>query len=86
MKIVCVFLTVVLACGTVFASTDEALSFWTQFDITFWQTMPFAVFWGYLIGSQLSRGGEVNMSPAINIALLVSAANAYVHARRVSAK
>lgn len=75
-------LVVVLAGGGALAATREA--FWQEFDITFWQTIPWASFWSYAAASQLARGGEVNWSPVINVALAVSLANAYLHARKVT--
>jgi len=85
-RIVSSILIVVISCGVVFASTAEVASqsnFWTEFDITFWQTFPFAAFWGYVAASQLSQG-TVNWSPVLNFALAVSAGNAFLHARRVT--
>lgn len=83
-------LLVLLVCAApVLAQTAEvttkAPNFLTEFDITFWQTLPWAAFWGYALGSQLARGGEVNMSPVISAALVVSAANAFFQARRATA-
>lgn len=86
LRIIAVMLVVTLGCGTAFALTAEGaskVSFWTQFDITFWQTFPFASFWGYAVSSQLLHGA-VNWSPILNFALAASAANAYFHARRVA--
>lgn len=87
-------LLVILMLMPTFAQTAEVSSlvtteakttnFLTEFDITFWQTMPFASFWGYVIASQLARGGEVNWLPIVSLAVVVSATNAFFHARRVT--
>lgn len=84
-RIISLILLIIISCGAAFASTAEVYSrsnFWTEFDVTFWQTLPFAAFWGYVAASQLSRGA-VNWSPVMNFALAVSAGNAFLHARRV---
>lgn len=87
LRVVSLILIFTLFCGTVFASTEEvSTNFWTEFDITFWQTVPFAAFWGYVAASQLSRGGEINWSPVINFAIGISVLNAVLHARRVACK
>jgi hypothetical protein len=83
-RVLSIALLVVFTCGMVFASTAEVsqkINFWTEFDITFWQTLPFATFWGYVVASQLSPG-VVNWSPVMNFALAVSVGNAIIHARR----
>ena len=67
------------------SATPEA-NFWTEFDITFFQTLPFAAFWGYAIGTQLSGGGAVDWGVILTAAGAVSAGNAYFHARRVTAR
>ncbi len=85
-RIISSLLIVIIGCGTVFAATAEVSSrpnFWTEFDITFWQTFPFAAFWGYLAASQVSPGA-VNWSPVMSFALAVSAGNAFFRARRVT--
>ena len=71
-------------CGSLaFAATGEVKNILTEFEITFWQTMPFAVFWGYVAASQLSPGA-LNWTPVFAVALAVSAGNAYYHARQVT--
>jgi len=85
-RVISMVLLVVFTCGTALASTAEVspkVNFWTEFDITFWQTLPFAAFWGYLVASQFSPGA-VNWSPVMSFALAVSVGNAFFHARRVS--
>ena len=65
------------------AETNEAKSvnFWQEFDITFWQTFPFATFWCYTIGLQF---GPINWNNVLALSALISAGNAYFHARKVS--
>ena len=81
-------LIVFLLCGAVAASTQEAKTygFWTEFDIIFWQTAPFAVFWGYAIDTQLSSilsiAGAPHWNTVVASAILISSANAYFHAKR----
>jgi len=85
-RIVAIILVIMLGCGMAFASAADGPSgnnFWTQFDITFWQTVPFAAFWGYVASTQLSPGA-VNWSPILSFTLAASAVNAYFHARRVT--
>lgn len=77
-----ILLIISLFCPPVGAATLEAKvpNFWQEFDITFWQTMPFAAFWGYTIGTQLSHGGAVDWNFILAISAGVSAANAWAHA------
>ena len=75
--------------GAVFAETVEATAkFHQQFDIVFWQTMPFATLWGYFIDRQLSNfmypGSAAHWQVIIPFAVVVSAANAALHAQRVT--
>ena len=85
LRFVSLVLIFVLVASAGFASTVEATpNFWTEFDIVFWQTAPFAIFWGYVIGSQLAGGGAVNWSPIMSTALSVSALNAYFYAGRLT--
>ena len=58
------------------------LNFWQEFDIVFWQTVPFVAFWSYVVATQLSGGGAIIWDPVLNTTLVVSAANAAVHARQ----
>ena len=94
MKIVAIFLVSILLLAPVMAETAEApsllstevhtMNYWQEFDITFWQTFPYAAFWGYAISTQMARGGEVNWSPVINITLAASLLNAALYAKRVT--
>jgi hypothetical protein len=61
-------------------------SWLTEFDITFWQTVPLAVFWSYAVASQTAHGGEINWSPVLNCSALISVANAGWHASRLPAE
>lgn len=68
--------------GAALAETREAFprNWLAEFDITFWQTAPLAVFWSYAVALQLSQGGAINWSPVINCSALISLANAGWHA------
>jgi hypothetical protein len=75
--------------NSIYAETLEASSkFHQQFDITFWQTMPFATLWGYFIDRQLSNfmypGSAAHWQVIIPFAVAVSATNAALHAQRVT--
>ena len=85
-RVIGAFLVLLLVVSPVFAEvTAEAKSpdFWQEFDITFWQTAPFAVFWTYLVGSQL---GPMNWTNALGLAALISAGNACLHAKKATAE
>lgn len=68
----------------------SAPGFWTEFDIIFWQTAPFTIFWGYVIDQQLSAAFSVAGAPhwatVLPVAALVSCANAFYHANRATEK
>ena len=80
MRIISCILILLFILTPVFAQTQP--NFWSEFDIVFWQTLPFAVFWGYAVANQAAGGGAINWSPVLNIALAVSAGNAFLHARK----
>lgn len=89
-KGIAVILLMALIFTPVFAETIEASSvhnFWQEFDITFWQTLPFATFWGHFIDRQLSAlmfpGSTAHWNAIFAFATVVSAGNAFLHARRV---
>jgi hypothetical protein len=71
-------------------SADHAALFRQEFDIIFWQTLPFAALWGCLLERQVSLsllgGGPTRWGPVLTVAVLVSAGNAALHARKVEAK
>jgi hypothetical protein len=82
-----------IACSS-FAVTEEVSAsvnmeepnFWQEFDITFWQTLPFATLMGYFVDRQLSNimfpGAEVHWNVVLTFAGVVSAGNAYINAHR----
>ena len=96
MKIIGIFLILSLTITPVFAETVEVSSlitaetgkaiFWQEVDITFWQTVPFATFWGYFLERQLSSlispGTAVHWEVILPFTVLISAGNAYLHAKR----
>jgi hypothetical protein len=81
-------LLLLVAAGPVLAVTGSVeatgRSFWTEFDLAFWQTLPFATFWSYAVATQIAQGGALNWSPVMNAALLFSLGNAVIHARQVA--
>lgn len=66
------------------STTAEASkpNFLQEFDIVFWQTFPFAAFWSYAIAMQVAGGGALNWNNIAGVAAVVSAGNAYLHARK----
>jgi hypothetical protein len=62
-------------------------NFWTEFDITFWQTMPFAAFWGCVIDRNIVNAFVVSSNARwqyiLPAAVLISVGNAYFHANKV---
>ncbi|MFH1386194.1 MAG: hypothetical protein ABIH50_00825 [bacterium] len=84
-RILSLLLIIVLLGGFCFAATNEAekRNFWTEFDVTFWQTVPFATFWGYVIAAQVTPGA-INWNIILAGTTAVSAGNAYLYARKVS--
>jgi hypothetical protein len=98
MKIICELLILLLLVVPVFSQTLEgtsvvsfepkAVNFWQEFDITFWQTLPFAVLWGYFIERQLSSsvspGSSAHWEFILPFAGAVSAGNAYFYSRRAT--
>jgi hypothetical protein len=93
--IVCCLL-IVFALTPIMAETIEATApasreaglaanFLTEFDITFWQTMPFAALWSSFIAGQLTPGGAVNWGHVAYVSIAVSAVNAVLHAKKTTA-
>jgi hypothetical protein len=80
MKFAVCLLILALALTPALAATTEAADFPTEFDITFWQTLPFAAFWCYLAAAQFSP--VVEWQYVFPLAAAVSAVNAGVHARK----
>lgn len=60
-------------------------NFLQEFDITFWQTLPFASFWGYVVGTQMASGGAVNWNLIFPVVTGVSLLNANLHAKKTIA-
>lgn len=94
MRIIGLLLILSLIITPVFAETAEVSSlttseanFYQEFDITFWQTLPFAALWGHFIDRQLSSfmfpGATAHWNAIAAFAAVVSAGNAFVHSRRV---
>jgi len=85
-----------MAATPLYAQTEEVAAittpevnsygFWTEFDITFWQTAPFVIFWGYAIDQQISSMASIAGAPhwaiVVPAAILVSSGNAYFHAQK----
>lgn len=96
MKLFVWALVFLLAVTPILAETTEVFSpvtaeasrpapnFLTEFDITFWQTLPFAALWSYFIASQLSPGGAVEWGPIGYFSVGASALNAVLHARKIT--
>ena len=92
MKMVVCFLLLALTLTPVLAETVEAVAaparqtnFLTEFDITFWQTLPFAALWSSVIAGQLAPGGAVNWNQVAYVSLAVASINAYLHAKKTTA-
>ncbi len=89
MRATAFFLIAILAVSPCFAQTTEAktANFLQEFDITFWQTMPFGLMWGYFIDQQLS--GVFNWPdaphwvPILSFSTILSLLNAYRHSQKV---
>ena len=95
MKIIAGVLVLLLFVAPVLADTIEAVTpatqevgtqanFLTEFDITFWQTLPFAALWTSFAASQLASGGAVNWNAVLYVSAAASAVNAFVHAKRTT--
>jgi len=89
-------LAILLVVTPVLAETGEVTSlatqevrsqtnFLTEFDITFWQTLPFAALWSSLAASQFTAGGVVNWNGVLCFSAAVSAVNAFAHAKKTTA-
>ena len=96
MRAIVLVLILSLVITPVLAGTSEVASvtgsqanphnYYQEFDITFWQTLPFATFWGHFIDSQVSNylfpGTSPHWDVIVTFATVVSASNAYFHARK----
>jgi len=91
-KLVIGLLVFLLVVTPSLAATEEVRShdFWQEADITFWQTLPFATLWGFVIERQFSAlmfpGSSAHWNAIISFAAVVSAGNAWLHAREVVRK
>jgi len=89
MKFLSLLLMFCLITTAAFAGTGEAAShnFWQEFDITFWQTLPFAALWGHFADRQISTyvapGSSVHWEIILGVGVGLSALNAYLQAKRV---
>jgi hypothetical protein len=79
--------TVATAESIVTSGEVSSYNYWQEFDLTFWQTAPFAVLWCNLLERQLCTtlaiAGGPHWEVIMGVATLVSAANAAVTANRV---
>ena len=73
------------ATSTVTQEVRTQANFLTEFDITFWQTLPFAALWSYFVAAQLTPGGVVNWGHVGYFSVGASALNAFVHAKKTTA-
>lgn len=97
MRRIALGLIIILAITPGFAQTLESVSiatpetkavnFLQEFDITFWQTMPFGLMWGYFIDQQLSNAFNwpeaPHWIPVLSFSTILSLLNAYQHAQVV---
>ena len=92
LRLLSVFLILSFAlCSFGLAETLEAktTNFLTEFDITFFQTAPIMIFWSYIVDSQVSSivslAGAPHWELILGASALISAGNAYLHAKKVVA-
>ena len=95
-KLLIIFILFSFIIGMAYASTQEASIlgltevkkpiFWQEFDIIFWQTAPFAVFWTGFADIQLSNAlliaGAPHWDTVLAVSALISAGNAYFYAKK----
>ncbi|OGC23301.1 hypothetical protein A2291_06535 [candidate division WOR-1 bacterium RIFOXYB2_FULL_42_35] len=92
MRLIAFVLILTLSCTPILAATTEATvpNFWQEADITFWQTLPFAIMWGYILERQASRVMFPDSDPHWNFIMsfstVVSLGNAFLHASEVVKK
>ncbi|MBU0501670.1 MAG: hypothetical protein ABIH69_04020 [bacterium] len=94
--IVAICLIFFLLAATGLAATEEAVvvekgpNFWQEFDVIFFQTLPFAGLWGHFLERQISGyvapGVAANWNTIAAFAIIVSARNAFMHASKVIEK
>lgn len=91
MRFVSIILIIALLSGQVLASTQEAVlsppNFLQETDIVFWQTLPFATFWSYVLersaSSVLFPGVGPHWPVIIGLAVVISGGNAVIQAQKV---
>lgn len=92
MRLIALTLILMLTVTPILASTNEAQShnFWQEADIMFWQTVPFAILWGYVLERQASNlmfpGSDPHWNFILSFSTVISLGNAFIHARDVVAK
>lgn len=97
MKKFALFLIAIFAFSPCFAQTMESVSLITpeartlnfiqEIDLTFWQTMPFGLMWGYFIDQQITSAFNLpdapHWVPILSFSAVVSFLNAYRHSQKV---
>ncbi|MFH1541903.1 MAG: hypothetical protein ABIE84_02295 [bacterium] len=94
-KKIVVLLMICLLNGPAFCetATPEAQpqpehNFWQEFDITFWQGLPWITIWTHFaerqIQAQQNPGQPANWTVILSASTVLSAINAYQHSRRVA--
>lgn len=90
MRITAFLLVFALVLTPVFAQTTEVTSdkdYWQEFDMTFWQTLPFAIFWTHVLDVQFSnyilKTTEPHWGVVSLLAVGLSALNASFNANQV---
>ncbi|MDI6731320.1 MAG: hypothetical protein QME05_01900 [Candidatus Margulisbacteria bacterium] len=73
--------------ASILGATEAAKpKFWQEFDIIFWQTAPYAVFWTGFADIQISNAlliaGAPHWETVLAVSALISAGNAYFYARK----
>jgi len=81
-KLLCLLLISLLIIHPVSAQTNEA-GYFQEFDITFWQTAPFAIFWVYNLEGWLAVAGHPHWEVILAVSAVISVANAALRAKDV---
>lgn len=72
---------------TVEASAPYQYNFWTEFDITFWQTLPFATLWTAVLERNVYNifvpAATTRWELVLPVAVALSVGNAYFHSKAV---
>jgi len=82
-------LTTFILLNSALATTEATgKNYWQEFDIVFWQTAPFAIFWGNLLDQQVAASLAISGFPhwqmILGFAAVVSVTNAAYHAHRAT--